>query len=282
MTTTTTDTQAPAGTATTAATAPQAAPHWFDSLPPELQGDKTIAGYKGKDVSELAKSLVGAQKLIGVDKIQKPQEGWSQADWDAFYDASGRPKDITGYAVPEKLPEGIQLDEAMTKAFFEKARAEGLNKRQAAAVIAHYADMQSQAQASYYEQQQESIKAASAELDRRFGPAKNERMGLAKEALKFAASEEDRTAILSNPLIANNPAIIELLANVGKAVATDQIIGRGTSYKPVATPPEALAKIAALRADPSFAKRYYDSSHPEHAFLVKELDELYAIAHGKS
>lgn len=256
-------------------------PNWFDSLPPDLQGDKTIAGYKGKDVVELAKSLVGAQKLIGVDKIAKPQEGWGQAEWDAFYDATGRPKDASEYAVPENLPSGIKLDDDMTKAFFQKAREAGLTKRQAAAMVSHYAEMSGAASEHVAKQQSEQLAAATAELKRRLGPAYDERLGMARDALRFAASDADRESLLSNPMLANNPAFIELMANVGKAVATDQIIGRGSSFKAAMTPNDAQAELSKLNADKEHIAAIMDASHAGHKAALDRRTELYAlIQHG--
>ena len=278
MTTTAPTTEtAPAPAPTPTPAAPTAPPDWFATLPTDLQADKTPANFKGKGVDELAKSLVNAQKLIGTDKVAKPQPGWGEKEWGEFYDVVGRPKDASEYQLPEKLPEGVNITPESAKSFFEKAREMGLTKRQAAAVVEFHAQQVAEASKSFVGQQEKMLTEAKGELERRFGTAFNERMGLAKEALRFAGSDADREALLGNPLIANNPAIIELLANVGKAVASDVIIGKGSGYKPGHTPSEAQAEIESLRGDKEFMAAWINAHHPGHKAAVDRMDELYRL-----
>lgn len=282
MTTTAPETPTPTPSPTPAPTpTPSPSPDWFGSLPAELQAEKSIANFKGKGVDELAKSLVNAQRMIGTDKVAKPQAGWGEKEWGEFYDAVGRPKEASEYQLPEKLPEGVNITPESAKQFFEKAREMGLTKRQAAAVVEFHAQQVAAASQDFTAQQEKMLAEAKVELERRFGTAFNERMGLAKEALRFAGSDADREALLSNPLIANNPAIIELLANVGKAVASDVIIGKGGGYKPSLTPSEAQAEIARLNADPEHIRAWMEADHPGHKLAVERKDELYRLASGR-
>lgn len=270
---------APTPTPTPAPTpAPSPAPDWFDTLPKELQDAKTVQKFKGKGVADAMNALVHAERMIGSDKILKPQDDWSDADWQKFYDAKGRPADINGYEIPKTLPDGVQIDPTEAKNFFAFARNElGLNKREAAKLLSFHAEMVARQGQASAQAEAAAMEAAKAELQQTFGAAYEERMKMARDgALQFAASDDDRKAILSDPAIANNPALIRFFANVAKAVADDAIIGRGSGFKSTPTPDEARAEMSRLRSDPDFMRNYNGvGTAPETIAAREKMAKLY-------
>lgn len=243
-----------------------------------MRDAKTVQKFKGKDVSEAMNALVHAERMIGSDKILKPQDDWGDADWQKFYDAKGRPADINGYEIPKTLPEGVQIDPAEAKNFFGFARNElGLNKREAAKLLSFHAEMVARQGQASAQAEAARLEAAKAELQQTFGAAYEERMKLARDgALQFAATDDDRRAILSDPSIGNNPALIRLFANVAKAVADDAIVGRGSGFKSTPTPDEAKAEITRLRADHDFMRVYNGvGTAPETVAAREKMAKLY-------
>ena len=108
---------------------------WRDTLPEDIRGDKVfdrVSNFEG-----VMKSLASAEKAFGKDKIVKPNEASSDADWDAYYVAGGRPDTAGDYNLtrPDELPEEHYSQELATAAqeLFHKI---GLSKKQADALFA--------------------------------------------------------------------------------------------------------------------------------------------------
>lgn len=107
---------------------------WRDTLPEEIRGEKVfdrVSNFEG-----IMKSLSGAEKMVGRDKIVVPNEASSDVEWDAYYVAGGRPDTAVDYNLtrPEELPEEHYNQELATAAqeLFHKI---GLSKKQADALF---------------------------------------------------------------------------------------------------------------------------------------------------
>jgi hypothetical protein len=103
---------------------------WRDTLPEDIRGEKVfdrVSNFEGA-----MKSLASAEKMVGKDKIPIPTEASSEAEWDAYYVAGGRPETAADYnlARPEELPEEYYSQELASAAqeLFHKI---GLSKKQA-------------------------------------------------------------------------------------------------------------------------------------------------------
>jgi hypothetical protein len=83
-----------------------------------------------KEPSALAKSWVSAQKMMGAEKVVIPNDKSTEEDWNVFFNKIGRPESADKYEI--KPPEGMQLDEAVTKPFKELAHKLGLSAKQVA------------------------------------------------------------------------------------------------------------------------------------------------------
>jgi hypothetical protein len=252
---------------------------WFGGLPSELQSDKTLEGYKGKPVAELAKALVGAQRLIGTDKIALPKPDAPQAERDAFFNKLGRPEKADGYEIPKNLPEGVKFDPALLKTAFEFAHKHGITKAQAAEYLRFEADrtvaMQKQSEAAY----EQRMAATKDELKSEFGNAFDQRMSAAKEAVVQLLGEERAKAMLESPL-ANDGHFIRFAAEVAKRLNVDPIEGSGGKTKFTPTPDEAKSEIAAIRANKEDMDAYMNKTSPRHKEIRARMDLLYASAFG--
>lgn len=107
---------------------------WRDTLPEDIRGDKVfdrVSNFEG-----VMKSLSSAERAFGKDKIAVPNESSSEAEWDEFHKAGGRPKTAGDYNFtrPEELPEEHYNQELATAAqeLFHKI---GLSKSQADALF---------------------------------------------------------------------------------------------------------------------------------------------------
>lgn len=108
--------------------------NWRESLPEDIRGDKVferVSNFEG-----IMKTLSSSERAYGKDKIAIPNEASSEAEWDSFYTAGGRPKAATEYDLsrPEELPEEHYNQELATAAqeLFHKI---GLSQSQADALF---------------------------------------------------------------------------------------------------------------------------------------------------
>ena len=107
---------------------------WRDTLPEDIKAEKVfdrVSNFEG-----IMKSLASAERMVGKDKIAIPNETSTDADWEQFHRAGGRPETPQDYnlTVPEDFPEGVYTKERMeeTQNFFHKL---GLSSKQAAAIM---------------------------------------------------------------------------------------------------------------------------------------------------
>lgn len=108
---------------------------WRDTLPEEIRGDKVFD--RVSNFQNVMKSLASAEKAFGKDKIVRPNEASSEADWDAFYVAGGRPETAADYNLkrPEELAEE-HYNQELANAAQELFHKIGLSQKQADALFA--------------------------------------------------------------------------------------------------------------------------------------------------
>lgn len=105
---------------------------WHKLLSDEtLHEDKTLQTFK--NVEGLAKSYVHVRKQVPLDKIAIPNENTTDAEWDNWHTAGGRPPTAVDYNIarPEDFPEEIWSDERANK-WMERFHKAGLNPKQVA------------------------------------------------------------------------------------------------------------------------------------------------------
>ena len=113
---------------------------WLDGVSDDIRGDPTLANLDSVDA--LAREHVNLQKVLGKKGVPLPGETGTTEEWDAFYNAIGRPEtadnyDFEGFKPPETLPWDNELVTAMRPSFHKH----GLTQKQAEGVLTDYADM---------------------------------------------------------------------------------------------------------------------------------------------
>ena len=249
---------------------------WRSSIPEDLQNDPSLADIQ--DVAGLAKGYVHAQHMIGADKVALPGRDATQEELDNFYNKLGRPESSDGYETPtENMPE-VPLNDELQKQFFDEAHRIGLNKTQAAALIRWQAQQVESHQIAQQDNQEAELQHAEETMRKEFGKAYTEKMDMAINAAKEFGGEE-LLEVLNSTGLGNNPAIIRAFANIGKAVANDEIIGGGGRQGFMMSPSEAKAQIANMKRDPNFMASYTDNGHIAHKESVQEMARLFELAY---
>lgn len=141
------------------------------SIPTEYQDRGWAEKIKSSD--DLFKAYDNAQSLIGKRPAGIPSQDASDAEWDNFYKAVGRPDDAKyDFKDPEGLPEGFD-----TSSFKEQAsqilHKAGLSQKQADLVYNEYLKLE----LAGIGQKQEQSKAQQAELDKQYEALTKEHFG---------------------------------------------------------------------------------------------------------
>jgi hypothetical protein len=255
-------------------------PGWtksFENVPETLEKFTTAEG--------LVKSYVNLERAYGSNnKVAIPGEHATPEEKAEFFNRIGRPEKPEGYEIkmPDKVgdkpfPKELWSDER-AKTFATKAHELGLTKAQAQALVEYQAanglgDFESVTGA-----QARAQADADAALRAKWpGQMYDTKLALAQKAAVQAGGEK----ILSNPKLANDPDVIEMLANVGGMIVENPAAGaRGTSS--VQSDPK--AEIAKMESD-MMAQGDKHPLHPKHpdprarADAVERRNKLYQLAY---
>ena len=89
-----------------------------------------------KDVRSLAKSYAQVRKMVGTDLTAIPTDKFTEKDWDAWYEAGGRPSTSADYNFkkPEDFPEELWSDTRALE-WMEFLHKIGISSKQAQAIF---------------------------------------------------------------------------------------------------------------------------------------------------
>ena len=247
---------------------------WMEELAPEVRDHPSLASFK--TVGDLAKSWVGAQSLIGAEKLVLPKDEKDEAGWAQVFTKLGRPEAATGYQVPtiEGLPAGFVVEEARVKAFLETAHKHGLSQRQAAALYQGYVTEQAAAYTQYLAKAEAATAAAEKAMRAEWGTGYEAQVALVNKTLAWAVGPEDEKTLRAE--FGNDPRFLRMLAKVGNAISED-VLGAGAPKPGDLTPDAAMKEINTIMADPKHA--YFVAAHPEHKAAVERMTQLQELVH---
>jgi hypothetical protein len=239
---------------------------WMESLPEELREDATLKSIP--DFPSMAKMLVSGQKMIGADKIIVPGKESTDEDWGKIFDKLGRPEKSEGYALAKpELPEGMPWDDASVLAFQEVAHKTGLLPKQTKDLYDWYNGITKDIYTENQRVTQEAYDGAVAALKKEWGAAYDQKLELARTAVKAFAGEDDVKALDEG--MGNDPRMIKLFATIGAAISEDRLKG----VNQINTPTEVQGEINKILGDPKHP--YHDKKHPDHAAAVSAMQNLY-------
>lgn len=147
---------------------------WLDSAP--------------KPLAEFVRSNMTAARAKTEGLVKVPGEGATPDEINAYFKAIGVPDKPEGYELkaPEKLPEGLQHDAEMEKAFLSRARELGLTKAQVTALRDFQINYLGESVTKNRAAMASVIAAEKAELTTRFGDKLD---GTVAEAKALAAQK---------------------------------------------------------------------------------------------
>lgn len=269
----------PASPPSTPPVTPPAAdpPDWRAALPEDIRNDTALKDIK--DVPSLAKSMIHAQKLVGMDRNKLaavPSEDADEATWNDFYEKLGRPKTADDYALPvdEKMfNESFQRSEDMEKWYKSTAHKYGLTAKQAAGLYQEYVQWGKGMVDGNGQRLAQMRDQATAELKKEWGAAYDSKFKNAINVIrKFA--DQDFVDMLDNTGLGSHPTMLRIFDKIATTYGEDTLSDPSRSTVAM-TPTEAAAAIAQKYNDKSFMEAYHKGDHPSHKWAVEEMSKLY-------
>ncbi len=255
----------------------EAAQDWHAALPDDLKAEKSLADYKGKDWAEvgpvLAKSLVETKRLVGTKGITPPKDDAPAEEWGAFYAKLGRPEKPEAYTIarPTDLPEGMTWSDTAEQGFRALAHSIGLTQKQAGPLLDFYQKIRLQELDGYTVATTEARKAASAELEKAWGPKTGptwqRKYALAGQAVNAIKATNPKAAETFMSRLGDDPDVMNAMAELGERLLEAGEISVG----------QLVAGETVEDIDAKIAKMRDDTAHPLHQGNMAALDEYAAL-----
>ena len=258
--------------------------NWYESdkLSEEVRGAKSLAVIKNLD--DLAKRTVHAEKLVGGNKIAVPKADASPEDIAAFQEAIGaavpslaRPATAEDYKfeVPEGL-EALITEEKMTQSK-ELAHKIGVTQSQFEQFMQADAEAAVAAQAAAQQTKDRLHDEAVLALKREWGPdAYPERQHIVKRLIAEAFGSDTTGHMAFLEKYAGDPDFVRFAATVGaRMVESKAMVAELTQT----TSTESLKKMNELRATPGYMSMASNMTDEQRTEITRQIREHSLIAY---
>lgn len=249
---------------------------FLELIPEELRGHPSISPIK--DVGNLARSYVNAQKLIGADKIPMPVNPTDE-DLDRIYSRLGRPEDSKGYNIEV---DGNIITEEVASNYADIAHKLRLTPDQAKGVLDYYKSNVERSDAATMEQVEVARENTESVLKQEWGRAYEQKVQAASSvAQEFADPEMFNLTLQDGSKLGDNPEFIKAFAKIAdfrQSVTSEDTVAE-MSQSGIMTPASAQAEVDAIMNDRSHA--YWDRKNPiAREQAVKRVSDLMSQIHG--
>ena len=248
---------------------------FLNLIPEDLRSDPSLSPIK--DVENLARSYVNAQRLIGADKLPMPVNPTDE-DLDNIYGRLGRPETAEGYSFET---DGNIITEETAKGYADIAHKLRLTPDQASGVLEYYKEIAQTSVAQTQQQEAESREKVESELKAEWGNNYESKLIAAKNVVdEFASAEILDMQLADGTRIGNHPEFIKAFAKMADfrhSVTSEDTIS-DAPRSTVLTTQSAQAEIDAIMNDRSHA--YWDRKNPNRQRAVERVQELMSIVHG--
>jgi len=249
---------------------------FMEMIPEDLREHPSLSPIK--DVGNLARSFVNAQKLIGADKIPFPTNP-TEEDLSNIYSRLGRPETPEGY---EFATDGNVITEDVAAEYAGVAHQLGLSPKQAAGILDYYKGSVGQTTEQMEQLAQEQAEQTTNELKREWGNAFGDKVAAAKDIIEqFAGLDMLQMRLEDGTKVGNHPAFIKAFAAIGdfKSTVTSEDTINDGARSSVFTPVQAQAEIDAIMNDKSHP--YHDRKNVTgRQRAIEHVNSLFTMVHG--
>lgn len=266
----------PAAAPTPPSPAPAAPADWRASLDPDIKDHPCLASFK--DPKEAIKAYVGAQRIIGAEKLPMPPKDAKPEVREKFMndvaDRLGRPKTPAEYKIPDvKLPDGVKITPApaVVDSFKAEAHKLGLLPHQVEGMYKFYMGSMASQVGGFNEAQVKARQDAEASLRQEWGAAYDAKVSRAQGLLNKVGGDDIKAALDKG--FGNDPAVVRFMAKMADMLSEDSLEKGGAEG--TMTPQEAKAEI--MKVNEMIMKTA--KTHPDYKDLLRRKADLYAMAY---
>ena len=249
---------------------------FLNMIPEELRSHPSISPIK--DVENLARSYVNAQRLIGADKIAVPVNPTDE-DLDRIYDRLGRPEKPGDYGIDV---DGNVITEELATNYADVAHKLRLTPDQAKGVLDYYRSTVEQSGAASLEAAEVAKEQTVESLRSEWGRAFDQKVEAAAQvAQEFGNPDMFNITLADGSKLGDNAEFIKAFAKIAdfRQTVTSEDTVAEMSQSSVMTPATAQAEIDAIMNDKSHA--YWDRKNPiARQKAVERMQHLMEQLHG--
>lgn len=258
---------------------------WFDGIDGETIGHWDNKGWKKDDpkalATELTKAWKGLEKHFGVPAdqlIKLPKDTTDEAGWKAVHQRLGAPAEAKDYDFSTvKFADGSELDQGFVdplRAVFHKS---GVPKEAASEIVKSVVKFMDGADATETTARQAAAQQGRADLQKEWGQNFEFNRLTAMQGAKRAAGTDEGGAKLVDSMeqAIGYKATMEFFRKIGAGTSEDTFVDSSSSGNPT-TMNGAKARLAELRSDPDFSRRYLSGDKK----AVDEMNNLIRLTVG--
>ena len=249
---------------------------FLQTIPEELRDHPSLSPIK--DVENLARSYVNAQRLIGADKVPLPVNPTDE-DLDNIYSKLGRPETAEGYEIGV---DGNIITEDIAQSYADVAHKLRLTPDQASGILEYYKGMTNSASEVSIEAETQQRNQTEMELRKEWGDNFDARIEDAgKIAQQFGGGELLEMQLADGTKVGNHPDFIKAFAKMAEfrqSVTSEDTVSDAPTSSMV-TRQSAQQEIDAIMNDKSHA--YWDRKNViGRQAAIERVQELMGVLHG--
>ena len=250
---------------------------WKEKFVPE---DIRDADYWGMvtDFPQMVKQFDGLQRKLGKNKLAVPGEDATDADWNEFYSAVGKPKtpDDYKYKPAEGAPERDSVDLKKLREFAHKSH---WTQKQFNDALAFDDQERITGMRDAETKETEELQSAEESLKKHYGMAYEERIHLSNVMLnKYADQDQtlDKQEFIAK--YGRTPDVIKMMAWAGQSLKEHDVLVANLTQK---APKEAKAELDEIMSGDEYDKyirgELARSAPMKHEQMKKRITELYRV-----
>ena len=247
---------------------------FLSMIPEEIREHPSLSPIK--DVGNLARSYVNAQRLIGADKLPLPANP-TDADLDNIYGKLGRPETADGYEI---AADGAIVTEDIAKSYSEMAHTLRLTPDQANGILEYYKGMASSASEMSIEAEAQQRNSTEMALRQEWGDEFDARIADAgKVAKQFGSADLLDMQLADGTKVGNHPDFIRAFANMAefRASVTSEDTVSDAAQTSLQSRQSAQQEIDAIMRGPDYTNRKDPVSRQR---AIDRVQELMGVLHG--
>ena len=249
---------------------------FLQTIPEELREHPSLSPIK--DVENLARSYVNAQRLIGADKVPLPVNPTDE-DLDNIYSKLGRPETAEGYEIGV---DGNIITEDIAQSYADVAHKLRLTPDQASGILEYYKGMTNSASEMSVEAETQQRNQTEMTLRKEWGDDFDARIQDAgKIAQQFGGGELLEMQLADGTKVGNHPDFIKAFAKIAEfrqSVTSEDTVSDAPTSSMV-TRQSAQQEIDAIMNDKSHA--YWDRKNViGRQQAIERVQDLMGVLHG--